>query len=470
MDGSGYETNGTVSGSDGYTTPADTDSSGTADHLESGVAGCLTDTDGDGIPDETDLDDDNDGILDTEEGCIVSNDTSGTNLITNGSLSGGSTLSSISDWSGYSSSLSPDVNNISNPTLGSTPSNSIVTNSADGGTWIGIHDRTDNNFGDYREGIHQTLELTAGTSYIISFEQANFGAQNNGLNFINDGKVEVFIDTGTTAATTLIGDGGAMALGTPWNDATLTYTAAVSGTHSIGFRAKTTSGSYLGAYVSIDGIQVKESQSTSCAGIDTDNDGTPDHLDTDSDGDGCFDVLEAGYTDANNDGEVDGSGYETNGTVSGSDGYTTPADTDSSGTADHLEAAISVACSTTCTNLAPPVITQNNSSTSSFSLTNNGPQKQFGGTNTDTADDMLWGNDGSLYIIGKATGSWAGYTVVDPHISGEDAYIAKLNPQTLDAEWVTYLGDHHTNMQELLHKMAIVILSYRGIRIPILHH
>ena len=75
-------------------------------------------------------------------------------------------------------------------------------------------------------------------------------------------------------------------------------------------------------------------------GIDTDGDGTPNHLDTDSDGDGCFDAVEAGYTDANNDGEVDGSGYETNGTVSGSDGYTTPADTDNSGTADHLESGV----------------------------------------------------------------------------------------------------------------------------------
>ena len=43
-------------------------------------------------------------------------------------------------------------------------------------------------------------------------------------------------------------------------------------------------------------------------GQDTDGDGTPDHLDTDSDGDGCTDALEAGFTDANNDGQVDGTG------------------------------------------------------------------------------------------------------------------------------------------------------------------
>ena len=37
---------------------------------------------------------------------------------------------------------------------------------------------------------------------------------------------------------------------------------------------------------------------SNCQGQDTDNDGTPDHLDTDADGDGCFDAFEAGFTDA----------------------------------------------------------------------------------------------------------------------------------------------------------------------------
>ena len=83
-------------------------------------------------------------------------------------------------------------------------------------------------------------------------------------------------------------------------------------------------------------FEVKESQNTSCAGIDTDNDGTPDHLDTDADGDGCSDALEAGFTDADEDGEVDGTGFDANGLVTGGDGYSTPADTDSSGTADHF--------------------------------------------------------------------------------------------------------------------------------------
>ena len=37
-----------------------------------------------------------------------------------------------------------------------------------------------------------------------------------------------------------------------------------------------------------------------------DDDGIPDHLDPDSDGDGCNDVLEAGFTDTNGDGKIGG--------------------------------------------------------------------------------------------------------------------------------------------------------------------
>ena len=48
------------------------------------------------------------------------------------------------------------------------------------------------------------------------------------------------------------------------------------------------------SYLSIDGVSISTQEDTStCAGIDTDGDGTPNHLDTDSDGDGCFDALEA---------------------------------------------------------------------------------------------------------------------------------------------------------------------------------
>ncbi|WP_188604782.1 DUF7507 domain-containing protein, partial [Aquaticitalea lipolytica] len=50
---------------------------------------------------------------------------------------------------------------------------------------------------------------------------------------------------------------------------------------------------------------------------DTDGDGIANHLDIDSDNDGCFDVVEAGHTDADNNGTVDGTGFDANGQVTG---------------------------------------------------------------------------------------------------------------------------------------------------------
>ena len=60
----------------------------------------------------------------------------------------------------------------------------------------------------------------------------------------------------------------------------------------------------------------------------TDGDATNNYIDLDSDADGCNDVVEAGFADSNNDGIL-GSNIPpninpTNGTVTGSGGYTTP--------------------------------------------------------------------------------------------------------------------------------------------------
>ena len=48
---------------------------------------------------------------------------------------------------------------------------------------------------------------------------------------------------------------------------------------------------------------------------DTDGDGLINSLDTDSDNDGCFDVVESGGTDADNDGILDGDGFNSEGQV-----------------------------------------------------------------------------------------------------------------------------------------------------------
>ncbi|WP_407322584.1 hypothetical protein R5O11_07830 [Tenacibaculum maritimum] len=48
---------------------------------------------------------------------------------------------------------------------------------------------------------------------------------------------------------------------------------------------------------------------------DTDGDGIPNYLDLDSDNDGCNDVVESGGVDANNDGVLDGDGFNSSGQV-----------------------------------------------------------------------------------------------------------------------------------------------------------
>ena len=65
--------------------------------------------------------------------------------------------------------------------------------------------------------------------------------------------------------------------------------------------------------------------------VDTDGDGIVDSKDMDSDNDGCSDAKEAGFTDANADGMVDGTGVAADGTIIGSDGYTTPLDVNNNG-------------------------------------------------------------------------------------------------------------------------------------------
>ena len=73
--------------------------------------------------------------------------------------------------------------------------------------------------------------------------------------------------------------------------------------------------------------------------IDTDLDGIPDHLDLDADGDNCFDVIEAGSNDIDQDGILGSSpvSVDAQGRVVGEGGYQTPNDLNTNGTFDFQE-------------------------------------------------------------------------------------------------------------------------------------
>ncbi|PQJ21593.1 hypothetical protein, partial [Tenacibaculum sp. SG-28] len=97
----------------------------------------------------------------------------------------------------------------------------------------------------------------------------------------------------------------------------------------------------------------------------------------------------------------------------------------------------------TCPNLPAPIDNNaiaSNSNSASFYVNDTQVQTQFGSSGTDSTDDILYGKDGYLYITGKATSSWAGYTIVNPYVSGEDMYLAKLDPDTYAVEWVSFMG------------------------------
>ncbi|WP_296687098.1 Ig-like domain-containing protein [Flavobacterium sp.] len=69
---------------------------------------------------------------------------------------------------------------------------------------------------------------------------------------------------------------------------------------------------------------------------DTDGDGIPNRLDIDSDNDGINDVIEAGGTDADNDGRADGT-VDANGVPQSANGGLTPLDTDGDGKANPFD-------------------------------------------------------------------------------------------------------------------------------------
>ena len=73
--------------------------------------------------------------------------------------------------------------------------------------------------------------------------------------------------------------------------------------------------------------------------VDTDLDGTPDHLDLDADGDNCFDVIESGAEDVDQDGLLGSSpvNVDAQGRVVGAGGYQSPNDQNTNGIFDFQE-------------------------------------------------------------------------------------------------------------------------------------
>jgi hypothetical protein len=261
---------------------------------------CDIDTDNDGVPNSTDVDDDNDGILDTDECTVTVNYP---------------TLSNTAAYSFMQKNDGTAANHIGNAYTGggNDPMNIFDNNLT---TQLRMHQ-------------DDFFELSMGQTIPKGTAMRFIGGTNGDLE-----NVIVYVSTQTMdpAGDTNNGTGG----GLGWANASAggstmvvpssptnvdaTFIAPFNFTHMQFYGVNSHGG--WSELIFDPSPQVLYSELIEYC--DSDFDGIPDSQDLDADGDGCLDVTEAGFTDANGDGQIDGTGIAANGMVLGSDGYTGP--------------------------------------------------------------------------------------------------------------------------------------------------
>lgn len=119
---------------------------------------------------------------------------------------------------------------------------------------------------------------------------------------------------------------------------TATVTVIDIGSGTPGLRVFGTTSSNVNNFLTCNGVDYRFDIDIPCD--DLDGDGIENYLDLDADGDGCTDVLEAGFTDDDGDGLLGNSPVVVNANgrvISAADGYTTPADITGNAVFDFLE-------------------------------------------------------------------------------------------------------------------------------------
>ncbi len=243
------------------------------------------DFDEDGVENDVDLDDDNDGILDLDE-CV------------------GETIF-LEDFSGYVDQATP-IAELSNPneeteilfqadTSGQVPPAGWYAVALQPHDWFSSlknfsenaamgFDGPNLNAGEKILFKAKNLTFISGNEYVISYK---YWWQNSGVPPVLSLYVDIDGATGPTAPvllsdTTLTGDANYQTAAANWT-ATADSTAA-----EIYIMIDNYAGGSGGRNFQLDDIQVEK---TSC---DTDGDGILNHLDLDSDNDGCLDAIEGG--------------------------------------------------------------------------------------------------------------------------------------------------------------------------------
>lgn len=276
-----------------------------------------TDTDNDGVPDMCDNDDDNDGILDENEGCIgiIPPPIPGTVL-------GGDLLLDSVNFSAASGAIVA-ISTVTNYVAMQNPIGAIEPS---GQTFISGYDAF-SGLGSVIMNFNNPSTFQIIDEFIVRIQYYNSIANiRNTSVYVSNPKITLQTDVGNF---TLID--------------TLTYSDKVTLSNQnwipIEFRVPINANQ-----VTINAITLQlESMNGGIGAVfdpasrevfgfgidfigsdiycrDTDNDGIADAIDLDSDGDGCFDVIESGGTDANNDGKLDGTSFDSNGLVTGGTG------------------------------------------------------------------------------------------------------------------------------------------------------
>ena len=301
-------------------------------NLNSGI-----DTDGDNVDDEFDLDDDNDGILDTDEGF---SNTTGNNLLLNGTFDGPNTNSSTVpagwQWIPYDSPIcqatSPSPNSAS-PNLtdenGPSTAAGIFGTAQDGTTFMsGLYGLVFTSFQSivFHEGFQQNVNLTAGVTYTMTFYQAHVGQSNY---TDGTGTWKVFIDNQEIfQSEATIPNSSIFNVNLTWTFQSFTFIPTTSGFQEIQFLPfddDANISSPNGVRVGIDNVVLTDG--IAVANEDVDEDTITNNLDVDSDNDGISDLVESGLDVMTYDSDF-------NGVIDGAD-FT---DTNNNGLADNLEA------------------------------------------------------------------------------------------------------------------------------------
>ncbi|WP_373518219.1 LamG-like jellyroll fold domain-containing protein [Pricia sp.] len=385
----------------------------------------LLDTDNDGVADRTDLDDDNDGILDAhEESCgpdvagfdaywnleNSSNDTSGNGRnATAGSVGYSSdsrkgifsaSFNGTSEYLRYSDGtfLNQQLTNFSY-SFWVKPADflGIQTLMEEGGSGTGIAIRLNGNVLEsaVREG---GAGSQVGTSNFTFPNDGNW--HHIGLTYAN-GAVIMYLD-GVSSTSLNTGFGSLAAHGDGQ------HFGRTEGSDAFGSGA----GNYFEGLmdelvhypIALSTAQMAAMYNGTC---DTDNDGTINRLDTDSDADSCFDADE-GYNDLNADTDDNGTygsgtpAVDTDGKVVGAL-YSVPVDTDGNGTPNFLEAGSGVTITA-----QPQDQTVNSGDTAIFSVSvtgNNQVYQWFVSTNGGGSYSAISGETASSLTIPNASAS-----------------------------------------------------------------